>query len=286
MKPFNVKSFANYCSILLQQILTQHVITSDETKTTYDSRDVVCDFNAQSDLQKPEVAVLEQLRNRLSHMKILDIGVGAGRTTAFFAGLAEEYIGLDYSANMVTACRRKFPQFTFKVCDARCLNLFKENYFDFVLFSFNGIDSVNQDDRFKILREIHRVTKKNGYFFFSAHNLNFYFSHVRSIRLYKNPLSSVNLVLSFLRSRLLNNKIWNELRNPSKSLQNAMIYHYTCNKLMLIYWLTPAEQIKQLLETGFRNIRVFDLEGIEITNPRLLALTDRDSWLYYLCQSN
>jgi ubiquinone/menaquinone biosynthesis C-methylase UbiE len=286
MKPLNVKSFVNYCSILLQQILTQHVITSDETKTTYDNIDVVDDFNAQSDLQKPEVTVLEQLRCSLSHMKILDIGVGAGRTTAFFARLAEEYIGLDYSANMVTACRRKFPQFNFKVCDARCLNLFKDNYFGFVLFSFNGIDSVNHDDRFKILNEINRVTKKNGYFFFSAHNLNFYVSHVRSIRLSRNPFSSADIVLSFLRSRILNSKIWIELRNPSKSPQNAMIYHYTCNKLMRIYWLTPAEQIKQLLQTGFRNIRVFDLDGIEITNQRSLVLTDRDSWLYYLCQSD
>lgn len=88
--------------------------------------------------------MLNELRTKLPEMRMLDIGVGAGRTTHHFAPLTKEYIGVDYSKNMIKARRRKFRNYpkklTFKVADARDLKLFGDKYFDFALFSFNGID--------------------------------------------------------------------------------------------------------------------------------------------------
>jgi ubiquinone/menaquinone biosynthesis C-methylase UbiE len=41
-------------------------------------------------------------------MKMLDIGVGRGRTTMHFAQAAEEYWAIDYSEEMIAACRERF----------------------------------------------------------------------------------------------------------------------------------------------------------------------------------
>jgi len=54
-----------------------------------------------------------------------------------------EYIGVDYSAEMIAACCQKFPDLVWQVADARNLEQFADNYFDFILFSFNGIDYIS-----------------------------------------------------------------------------------------------------------------------------------------------
>ncbi|MGA2682170.1 MAG: class I SAM-dependent methyltransferase [Candidatus Bathyarchaeia archaeon] len=248
------------------------------------------DYNLQCELQKPEQAILDELKNKLPFMKMLDIGVGAARTTTYFACLVGEYVGVDYSQNMINASRRKFPQYTFKVADARNLSDFEEDYFDFVLFSFNGIDSVDHRERLRILHEIRRVIKKGGYFCFSAHNLNSYSGRIRSIKFPKNPALLVLRSYSLLQTRLLNMKTWRDLRNPSSELQHMMIFHASeraNRRLHRIYWLTPTEQLKQLLDNGFGNIRVYGLDGREIANPESCTLQhEKDDWLYYLCQPN
>jgi len=41
--------------------------------------------------------------------EVLDLGVGGGRTTPYLANRASRYVGIDYSAAMIKACRTKFP---------------------------------------------------------------------------------------------------------------------------------------------------------------------------------
>src|SRR5678815_4232288 len=48
-------------------------------------------------------------------MKILDVGVGGGRTTRYLAALASHYVGIDYAPAMISACREKFPDLDFRV---------------------------------------------------------------------------------------------------------------------------------------------------------------------------
>ncbi|ELP52058.1 methyltransferase type 11 domain protein [Microcystis aeruginosa TAIHU98] len=57
------------------------------------------------------------------------------------------------------------------MADARNLEQFADNYFDFILFSFNDIDYISHADRFLVLEEISRIGKAGGYFCFSSHNL-------------------------------------------------------------------------------------------------------------------
>jgi ubiquinone/menaquinone biosynthesis C-methylase UbiE len=40
---------------------------------------------------------------------ILDIGVGGGRTTPYLSRKAGRYLAIDYSEQMISACRQQFP---------------------------------------------------------------------------------------------------------------------------------------------------------------------------------
>ena len=152
--------------------------TRISNKEVFESEEVVNAYSPEEFfLQKPEETILNDLRADLPNMRMLDIGVGAGRTAQFFAPLTKEYFGVDYSSSMIKRCQQRFTEksgkIMFEVADARSLSSFRDSYFDFVFFSFNGIDSVNHEDRLAIFREIRRVTKDGGIFCFSTHNLNF-----------------------------------------------------------------------------------------------------------------
>jgi ubiquinone/menaquinone biosynthesis C-methylase UbiE len=103
---------------------------------------------------------------------MLDLGVGGGRTTAHFAALAGSYLGVDYSEEMVRACTVRFPHLRFMQADARAMPQCADASFDFVLFSYNGIDYVEETGRQRVLDEVRRVLSPHGSFAFSTHNLN------------------------------------------------------------------------------------------------------------------
>jgi ubiquinone/menaquinone biosynthesis C-methylase UbiE len=102
---------------------------------------------------------------------ILDLGVGGGRTTAYLAGRASHYVGIDYAEAMIEACQAKFPNLEFKVADAADLSAFRDESFDAVVFAFNGIDFVLPGKaRRACLEHIYRILKAQGVLIFSSHN--------------------------------------------------------------------------------------------------------------------
>lgn len=133
-------------------------------------------YATQSHLQPAEETILRLLLPHLPAARMLDLGVGGGRTTLHFAKWVREYVGTDYAAAMITECEQRFAGYpnhiSFQAGDARAMPEFATGSFDFVLFSFNGIDCVSHEDRLQILKEIRRVGKPGGYFCFSSHNLN------------------------------------------------------------------------------------------------------------------
>src|SRR5262249_12955489 len=162
-----------------------------------------------SHLQPPEETILRLLLPGLATARMLDLGVGGGRTTLHFAKWVHEYVGADYSPSMITACQKRFSGYpahiSFQVCDARALGLFESASFDFVLFSFNGLDYVGHDDRLKILQEIRRVGNPGGHFCFSSHNLNWcaqFFEWRRMLSL--NPTIAARAAKRLLRRYLYN----------------------------------------------------------------------------------
>lgn len=99
--------------------------------------------------------------------RVLDIGVGGGRTTDLLAN-GRDYVGIDYTARMLDRARAKHPSLRFEHMDARDLSAFSPESFNLIVFSFNGIDSVNPEGRLQILSEVFRVLAPGGQFVFST----------------------------------------------------------------------------------------------------------------------
>ena len=271
-------SFLIYNLNILLHILTKKSFTSEDVKNKYESKTVVDSFEPQIVLQKPERAVLDELMNKLPEMKMLDIGVGAGRTSLHFAPLVKEYVGIDYSTSMIEICRRKYPHLKFEVADAKKMVSFRDAYFDFVLFSFNGLDSVEHEDRLQILREIRRITKTQGFFCFSSHNMNS-FQH-SPIKASKNAFTTLENIHMILVAIFLNLRARKIFLYPSLSNGYFMFYHGHANVLFKTYFVSPVEQRKQLRDAGFVVAKIYGLDGREIKN----TADEVDDWLYFLCK--
>ena len=102
---------------------------------------------------------------------VLDLGVGTGRTTAALLARSDDYVGLDISEGMVAQARRRFAGVDFRVGDAMRLEEFADGSLDVVVFSYNGIDTLQPlSGRMACLAEVRRVLRPAGVFIFSSHN--------------------------------------------------------------------------------------------------------------------
>src|SRR5580704_12997780 len=117
-----------------------------------------------------ERAALGHVAAAAKDQPILDLGVGGGRTVPLLRAISRDYTAIDYTPELVEACKARYPDVHVLHGDARDLSRFAERSFQLAVFSFNGIDAVNSDDRITILREVHRVLRPGGVFVFSAHN--------------------------------------------------------------------------------------------------------------------
>jgi len=250
-------------------------------QNTYKSLNVVDTYIDETGLQPPEAVALQLLKDRLPAMRMLDIGVGAGRTTRHFAPRVKEYVGVDYSEGMVAACRRLFPSWPFEVCDARAMDRFPDDAFDFVLFSFNGIDYIAPEERGKVFAEVARVGKPGGHFLFSTHNIqSVHRLHRLRHRFFWNPKKTAEQLREWALLRFVHNKGvgWDGLANLSHAVFNDGAHNFglrTC-------YVKPAAQAAAL-KPHFDNVRVFRrIDGAEIKDAGGLDAED-DAWLYYLC---
>lgn len=246
----------------------------------YSSKKIVVYYDRySSELQKPEKTIFSLLEPHLGRACMLDIGVGGGRTTAFFAPCVKKYTGIDFSAGMIEICRNKFSTATyspvFEVCDVRDLSRFKNASFDIVLFSFNGLDNISYAEREKAILEIKRICSHDGFFCFSAHNLlslpGFF-----KLKFRKHPIKLIRSLL--LRNKLLKRNAAAIGRYPTAD--HVEIYDDVYDHGLYTTYVRPSFQVNELEKAGFRDIRVFELEhGTQTTD-----LQRTDTWLYYLCR--
>ena len=144
---------------------------------TYSLPGTVAEYAKEKDLQMPEETIFNIISNDLPAMRMLDIGVGAGRTTGHFAGKVKEYTGVDYSEGMIKSCQEQFSDMnnvSFEVMDmGKGFKRFIDNSFDFILISFNSIDYSSFEERRTVLEEMKRLFSDGGLLCFSTHNINF-----------------------------------------------------------------------------------------------------------------
>lgn len=210
-----------------------------------------------------EQTAVEHVAARVRSQPILDIGVGAGRTTTLLKEVSRDYVGIDYTREMVEACRAKHPGMRIEHMDARDLGAFEDGRFALVMFSYNGIDAVDYADRQKVLREVHRVLRPGGLFIVSAHNRDGPGTREQKPRPHLqftwNPLRLGWRILKLGRSwvqALHNHRRYSVLNEDHGgwAIMNCAAHDFG----IVIVYTTLAEQRRQLANAGFVSELVVD----------------------------
>jgi len=249
-------------------------------QSAYSVSNVVGYYSRNTSLNPAEVRVVARCSQWICDSDILDIGVGAGRTTEYLSPLARTYRGIDYAQGMVDHCRYRFPNLDISQGDARKLQFANES-FSFVMFSFNGIDYIHPDERQKALEEVFRVLKPGGRYAFSSHNLRALNNRLpgfkmRFPQMTRNPFTLANRWLTWIRSSTAGRRNYRRLQqaefmNERLAWVNDGIHDYS----MLTCYVSPETMVEQLRATGFaHDVELISLDG----NP---ARPDaRDPWIY------
>jgi SAM-dependent methyltransferase len=277
MNPQDYQVFILHPSSLILCILMTTPTHIDEiNKRGYASAQVVDWYNGLDFIYKTEAVLLERLWTAIKNKKLLDLGVGCGRTTRFLLEVSRDYTGIDYTPACIDAAKTKFPEANLFCGDARDLSAFPNDSFAFVLFSLNGLDYVVHEDRLRVLQEIFRVLGAGGFFMFSTHNRDYrHFNKLpwqEGFQLKLNFLKNCAYTLAFMaRHFRLRRK---EVHTDEYAIVNDNAHGFS----LLSYYIGIDRQKAQLAAAGFVEIETYDMEARKIES-------DRDSpWAYYLAQ--
>lgn len=252
----------------------------DNQRLYLDDR-IVGSYARQEQLFAPEAAILRRIEPEIRGQPILDIGVGGGRTTPHLVAVSARYVGIDYSSRMIAACRRRCPGVRFETCDARDLALFEDSEFEMVFFSFNGIDSVDHDDRQRVLKEIRRVLRADCAFVFSSHNRSCRVvpaSDFSNLHWSPKPWAAIRGGLQYLNGI---RNYYRTRRREVRAAEYAMLVDRGLNYRGVNYYIDKLAQVRQLERAGFGAVEIFDFDG-QLTTP---AAEDRESrWFHYVAR--
>lgn len=228
-----------------------------------------------------EQSLLRDYGDEIMGKSILDVGIGGGRTTRFLLSMGGSYAGIDYSSKMVEEAKILFPGTRFELCDARDLSVFDDAQFDFVLFSFNGLDSLPHEGRMLVLGEFHRVLKAGGLLAFTSHNRQRPVVKpwtLDQIELSKHPFRMLKNFYQYGRS-ILN---WAQAR---QCLQENADYAVRLDSgtlfLAPLYYISKPDQVRQLEQSGFQVETIYDGAGKRTTAEVVDSVS---SWLMYVCR--
>jgi ubiquinone/menaquinone biosynthesis C-methylase UbiE len=217
-------------------------------------------------LDKAEEVILRDLYNESKNEPILEVGIGGGRVTSHLLNITTQYVGIDYSVSIVDACKHKFPDADFRVCDMRSMSCFDSNSFHVVML-WGVLDQVPPAERSIILREANRILKGNGILSLWSHNIDW-----NGFEEFNRPSWNE---LDFLRisvyGRALLNQFWARITQKDCAVfpeyiavpmatpwQNRIIVMPQC-------YIRKETQEGQLQRTGFTEINVMARDGEPFT---------------------
>ena len=218
-------------------------------------------------LNAGEAAALDAAFAAAGGRRVLDIGVGGGRTSALLRERAESYLGIDYTPEMIRLARRNHPDLRYELMDARDLSHLPAESFDVVLFSYNGIDSVNPDGRLEVMASVERVLVPGGVFVFSTFHRG-WDGFSRRIG-YRRLVWTRDPVRLMLRAGAFATRsatgLWRKFRNArleERDAEHAIMLHGAHDFGILVYATTPSQTEGQLRAAGFEApAALLDLAG-------------------------
>lgn len=142
----------------------------DRWYTAYD--DPVALLRAESELTNPWIVEVMNNNNVSKEAKVLDVGCGAGfHTNKLARNGFLDITGIDISLQSLDVARKFDSTSTVKYIVADAYSLpFEDNTFD-VILSVDFLEHVDEPE--KVIKEINRVTKRGGLFFFHTFNRTF-----------------------------------------------------------------------------------------------------------------
>jgi SAM-dependent methyltransferase len=219
--------------------------------------------------------------------RVLDLGVGAGRTIPLVAEFGPGYVGLDYSAAMVAVARGNHPGVEIVEGDARDLQAFGDESFDIVLFSNNGIDAVNHDGRLRILAEAYRVLAAGGLLLFSTYNLDGPSARERPWTIPGLSLSQPRRTLSRIKYRVLTApaglRNYRRLQGNYEQGEGWQVRINGSHEFgIVVHHITLNAEVAELEQVGFRRPSVWSSnDGAAVA----LGADTRDVWYFHiLCE--
>jgi len=232
-----------------------------------------------SALEVGEAAALLKYQPAICNRDVLDIGVGAGRTTLYLAQLSRSYLGIDYSPVMIECFKKRFPDVPVRRADMRDLSFLSSETIDFALASANVFDAVSHEHRLLVLHELFRVMRSEGVLLFSSHNRS-YEAALSGPRLRKSrsPCTQALYLLQYFRSQF-NHMRTGKMRRFEQTY--ALLDDIGHDYRLLHYYIDRAAQAAQLAQCGFELLDVYSSSGCRLSGSDQAA---ESPYLHYVAR--
>ena len=239
--------------------------TTDANLSLHFSDSALCAFSSGFELRDDERRIVDEWFPR-PPARVLDLGVGNGRTTVALAELGYDVVGIEFCNELLSHGRALHPTVDLRQGDARALD-FQSESFDVVMFSWNGIDYMHPfEERAKVIREMTRCVKRGGLVFLSSHNVG-----GMAKRLISPPLLT-RRALEF---------IWDQIANWRTREGWYYIWRDDALGRPLFYSAPPAVQLRALQASGLHV-----LEVSSVSEPTRAARWWHDVHVNYVCRTS
>ncbi|GAC1336988.1 MAG: hypothetical protein NVSMB26_24020 [Beijerinckiaceae bacterium] len=223
-----------------------------------------------------EAMILLRYKEAFAGKRVLDLGVGTGRTTRYLAPFACDYLGIDLSPAMLAAARARFPQMRFALMDLRELGQLSPESFDFVFGPWNIISAFSHEERLQILRRVQGLLSPGGIFAFSAHNRDWRYAGGHPMSKPLRPRTIVDAVhpkswINYLSRRKLRHEV----------ADHAILNDEAHRWQGVFYYIGRDAQIRQIEACGFEFIEALSEDGDTL---RPGEPTSGNGTLHYICR--
>ena len=131
------------------------------------------------------------INNIKKDSNVLEIGCGGGRNLKQLLPITKNLVGIDHDKTAVDLAKKKFKDISeVKILLENAKKLrFKDNSFDYVICMITFANF--GQDKFKILKEMKRVVKKDGFILISVFSENAFEERMKAYKYYKAPIKEI-----------------------------------------------------------------------------------------------